>query len=79
MVPFMAFWWRGCPSWPSGGGGLLPVKIFWLPLSMWWLRREEFQQLEYKVGVKIPTWKGNYVTTTGRTTLVKSVLTLQSI
>ena len=56
-----------------------PTRYLGLPLSVWALRRVDFQHLEDKVAGKIPTWDGNLITAAGRTSLVKSVLTSQAI
>jgi mannosylglycoprotein endo-beta-mannosidase len=56
-----------------------PFKYLGLPLSIWRLRKTDFQNLEDKAAGKIPTWNGRFITAAGRTTLVKSVLASQSI
>jgi hypothetical protein len=50
-----------------------------LPLSVGALRKADFQPLEDKTAGKIPAWNGKFITTAGRTALVKSVLSSQSI
>ena len=56
-----------------------PMRYLGLPLSVWCLRRVDFQHLEDKVVGKVPTWNGDFITTAGRGTLVKAVLTSQAI
>src|SRR4051794_14217070 len=56
-----------------------PLKYLGLPLSIGSLRKEDFQHLVNKADRKIPTWNGKFITTAGRTALVKSVLASQSI
>ena len=56
-----------------------PIRYLGLPLSVWCLKRVDFQHLEDKVAGKVPTWNGNLITAIGRATLVKSVLTSQAI
>ena len=59
--------------------GSFPMRYLGLHLSVWRLRRVDFQHLEDKVAGKIPTWNGNLITSVGRSSLVKSVLTSQAI
>ena len=56
-----------------------PVKYLGLPLSVWRLRKVDFQYLEDKAASKLATWDGQNITTIGRTTLVKSVISSQAI
>jgi hypothetical protein len=56
-----------------------PLRYLGLPLSVWCLRRQDFQHLEGKYAGKIPTWNGKYVTLAGHTALVKSVIASQAI
>ena len=56
-----------------------PIKYFGLPLSVWQLRKIDFQYLEDKAAGKLVTWEGQNITTIGRTALVKSMLTSQAI
>ena len=55
-----------------------PLKYLGLPLSVWRLRRVDFQHLEDKCTGKLPTWNGHLVTMAGRNELVKSVMTSQA-
>jgi hypothetical protein len=55
-----------------------PLKYLGLPLSVWKLKHVDFQHLEDKCARKLPSWGGKYITTTGHTTLVKSVITSQA-
>jgi hypothetical protein len=48
-----------------------------LTLSVWQLKRVDFQHLEDKCVGKLPTWNGKYVIMVGRTALGKSVITSQ--
>jgi hypothetical protein len=56
-----------------------PLWYLGLPLSVWCLKRGDFQHLEDKCVNKLPTWNGKLITTAGRTALVKSVITSQAI
>lgn len=56
-----------------------PMKYLGLPLSIWQLKRVDFQLLEDKVAARLPPWQGRNITTIGRAALVKSVLTSQVI
>lgn len=56
-----------------------PMKYLGLPLSIWQLRSVDFQFLEDKVAGKLVTWDGQNITSIGRTTLVKSVLSSQAV
>ena len=51
-----------------------PMRYLGLPLSVWCLRRVDFQHLEDKCAGKLPTWNGKYIATAGRTALVKAVI-----
>lgn len=53
------------------------MKYLGLPLSIWQLKRVDFQLLEDKVAARLPPWQGRNITTIGRAALVKSVLTSQ--
>lgn len=50
-----------------------------LPLSVWQLKKVDFQFFEDKIARKLVPWDGNNITTIGRTALVKAVLTSQMI
>jgi hypothetical protein len=56
-----------------------PIKYMWLPLSVWKLKRVDFQPLEDKMADKLVTWDGKNISVSGRGALVKSVLTSQAI
>jgi hypothetical protein len=56
-----------------------PGKYLGLPLHTLKLRRVDVQLLLDKIGSRIPGWKGKLLSTAGRETLVKSVLTAQPI
>jgi hypothetical protein len=56
-----------------------PLKYLGLPLSVWRLRRRDFQHLEDKCAGKLPTWNGKMINMAGRVALVKSVLASQAI
>ena len=56
-----------------------PVKYLGLPLSVWQLKKVDFQYLEDKAAGKLVTWEGQNITTIGRTTLVRSVITSQAV
>ena len=56
-----------------------PLRYLGLPLSVWRLRKVDFQPLEDKCVGKIPAWHGRFMNIAGRGTLVKSVLTSQAI
>ena len=56
-----------------------PVKYLGLPLSVWQLKKVDFQYLEDKAASKLVTWEGQNITTIGRTTLVRSVITSQAV
>jgi hypothetical protein len=50
-----------------------------LPLSVWQVKRDEFQPLENKMGGKLVTSDGKNTNMADRGTLVKSILTSQAI
>jgi hypothetical protein len=50
-----------------------------LPLSIWQLKRVDFQPLEDKMAGKLVPWDGKCINIAGRGALVKSVLTSQTI
>ena len=56
-----------------------PVKYLGLPLSVWQLKHVDFQYLEDKAAGKLVTWEGQNITTIGRETLVKSVISSQAV
>jgi hypothetical protein len=56
-----------------------PMRYLGLPLSIWCLRRRDFQHFEDKCAGKLPTWNGKFVNMAGRVSLVKSVLASQAI
>ena len=56
-----------------------PIKYLGLPLSIWCLKRVDFQPLEDKAAGKLVTWDGKNVNIAGRGALVKHVLTSQAI
>jgi hypothetical protein len=56
-----------------------PLKYLGLPLSVWRLRRRDFQHLEDKCAGKLPTWNGKMINMAGRVALVKLVLASQAI
>jgi hypothetical protein len=56
-----------------------PLRYLGIPLSVWSLRRRDFQHLEDKCAGKLPTWNGKMVNMAGRVSLVKSVLASQAI
>lgn len=56
-----------------------PMRYLGLPLSVRSLRRVDFQFLEDKCASKLPTWNGKFITTAGRTALIKSVIASQAI
>jgi hypothetical protein len=59
--------------------GIFPGKYLGLPLHTRKLRRADVQPLIDKIDGRIPGWKGKLLSTAGRETLVKSVLTAQPI
>jgi hypothetical protein len=58
---------------------LFSLRYLGLPLSLWSLRRRDFQHLEDKCAGKLPSWDGNLINMAGRISLVKSVLASQTI
>lgn len=54
-------------------------KYLGLPLHLRKLRKIDVQPLLDKIGAKLPTWKGRFLSLAGRETLVKTVLTSQPI
>lgn len=56
-----------------------PMTYLGFPLMVWQLRKVDFQYLEDKAAGKLVPWEGQNITTIGRTTLVKSVITSQVI
>ena len=56
-----------------------PLCYLGLPLSIWRLKRLDFQHLEDKCAGKLRTWNGRYVATAGRAEFVKSVIASQAI
>jgi hypothetical protein len=55
-----------------------PMKYLGLPLSIWQLKRVDFQPFDDKMGSKLVTWDGKNINIIGRGILVKSVLTSQA-
>lgn len=56
-----------------------PMRYLGLPLSVWQLKKVDFQFLEDKAAAKLIPWEGNNITTIGCTTLVKSSLASQVV
>ena len=56
-----------------------PRKYLGLPLHIRKLRKIEVQHLIDKIGARLPGWKGRLLSTSGRETLVKTVLSAQHI
>jgi hypothetical protein len=56
-----------------------PIKYLGLPLSVWKLKRIDFQPLEDKMVGKLVTWDGKNINAAGRGALVKSTLASQAI
>jgi hypothetical protein len=56
-----------------------PLRYLGLPLSVWSLRRRDFQHLEDKCAGKLPSWNGKLINMAIRVSLVKSVLASQAI
>jgi hypothetical protein len=48
-----------------------PLHYLGLPLSVWSLRRRDFQHLKDKCARKFPTWNGKFIAMAGRVSLVK--------
>ena len=55
------------------------MRYLGLPLSVWQLKRVDYQHLEDKIANKLVPWEGMHITSIGRGALVKSVLTSQAI
>jgi hypothetical protein len=55
------------------------MRYLGLPLSVWQLKRVNFQHLEDKMAGNIPTWDGKSINIAGRIALVKSVLASQAV
>lgn len=55
------------------------MRYFGLPLSVWQLKKVDFQFLEDKAAGKLVTWEGQNITTIRHTALVKSVITSQAV
>jgi hypothetical protein len=56
-----------------------PMKYIGLPLSIWCLRRADFQHLEEKVAGKLTIYNEKLITTADLTALIKSVLASEVI
>lgn len=56
-----------------------PGKYLGLPLHVRKLRKVQVQPLIDKIGARLPGWKGRFLNTAGRETLVKTVLSSQPI
>lgn len=56
-----------------------PGKYLGLPLHVRKLRKIEVQPLIDKIGARLPGWKGRFLSSAGRETLVKTVLSSQPI
>jgi len=56
-----------------------PGKYLGLPLHVWKLRKIDVQPLLDKIGARLPGWKGRFLSSAGRETLVKTVLSSQPI
>ena len=56
-----------------------PLRYLGLPLSVWQPKLVDLQFLVDKVASKLTTYEGQNITTIGRTTLVKSVITSQLV
>jgi hypothetical protein len=52
--------------------GSFPMKYLGLPLSIWQLKRVDFQPFNDKMGSKLVTWDGKNINIIGRGILVKS-------
>jgi hypothetical protein len=64
------------PAFP-GKISSFPGKYLGLPLHIRKLRRIDVQPLMDKIGARLPGWKGKFLSSAGRETLVKSVLSSQ--
>jgi hypothetical protein len=53
-----------------------PIKYLGLPLSVWQLKRLDFQSIEDKMAGELVTWDGKNINVVGRGALVKSYLRL---
>lgn len=56
-----------------------PGKYLGLPLHVRKLRKIDVQPLLDKIGARLPGWKGRFLSSAGRETLVKTVLSSQPI
>ena len=56
-----------------------PMRYLGLPLSVWQLKKGDLQFLEDKVASRLVAYEGKNITTIGRTTLVKSVITFLAV
>jgi hypothetical protein len=56
-----------------------PLRYLGLPLSVWSLKRRDFQHFEDKCAGRLPSWNGKLINMAGRVSLVKSVLASQAI
>jgi hypothetical protein len=56
-----------------------PGKYLGLPLHVQKLHKVEIQPLIDKIGARLPGWKGRFLSTARRETLVKTVLSSQPI
>jgi hypothetical protein len=59
--------------------GNFPGKYLGLPLHIHKLRRIDVQPLIDKIGARLPDWKGRLLSTAGRETMIKTVLSSQPI
>lgn len=59
--------------------GSFPLRYLGLPLSVWRLKRSDFQHLEDKCAGKLPTWNGKFIATAGRASMVKTFIASQAI
>lgn len=62
-----------------GKVGKFPGKYLGLPLHIRKLRKIDVQPLIDKIGARLPGWKGRMMSTAGRETMVKTVLSSQPI
>lgn len=56
-----------------------PIKYLGLPLSVWQLRKVDFQYLEGNAAGKLVTYEGQSIITIWHTALVRSVITSQAV
>lgn len=63
----------------SGKKAKFPGKYLGLPLHIRKLRKIDVQPLLDKIGARLPGWKGRFLSTTGRETMVKTVRSAQPI